>query len=46
MLLYEIKLPSGFSLDIDANMMQNPEAKRIEFVKGSVNLYYDEVGDV
>ena len=43
MLLYEINLPSGFKVNLDEEISQNREAKLVEFKKGSVNYYFNEV---
>ena len=43
MLLYEIRMPSGFTVDIGAELRRNKHAKKVEMKKGSANYYFDDV---
>lgn len=44
MLLFEFHLLNGFEIDVEKELKQNPSAKKVEMIKQSANLYFDEVG--
>merc|ERR1739838_852690 len=43
MLLYEIRMPSGFTVDIGAELRRNKHAKKVEMKKESANYYFDDM---
>lgn len=43
MFLYEVGLPNGFTIDMQKEKTRNSAAKKVEFEKGSANLYFNEV---
>jgi len=43
MLLFEFHLLNGFEIDVEKELKQNPSAKKVEMIKQSANLYFDEL---